>query len=104
MRQRMLLLASIIASATAVASIGTVAAQGTQDGMSSGMMQGGRGQGMMREGKGQQPNDRAAMRGDMGGMMCPMMRSGMMQGGMMGSGMMGMGGMVAKPVDCLGRA
>jgi hypothetical protein len=89
----MLLLASIVASATAVASIGTAAAQGIQDRMSSGMMQGSRGQGMMREGMGQQANDRAAMHGEMGGMMCPMMRSGMMQGGMMGSGMMGMGGM-----------
>ena len=97
MRQRMLLLASIVASATAAASIGTAAAQGTQDGMCSGMMQGGTGQGMMqghgmmREGMGQQPNDRAAMHGDMGGMVCPMMRSGMMQGGMMGSGMMSSG-------------
>jgi hypothetical protein len=87
----MLLLASIIASATAAASIGTAAAQSTQDGMCSGMMQGGTGQGMMREGMSQQPNDRAAMHRDVGGMMCPMMRSGMMQGGMMGSGMMGSG-------------
>jgi hypothetical protein len=84
----MLLLASIIASATAVASIRTAAAQDSQDGMCSGMMQGGRGQAMMRD---QQPNDRAAMHGDMGGMMCPMMRSGMMRGGMMGSGMTGSG-------------
>jgi hypothetical protein len=85
----MLLLASIVASATAAASIGTATSQGTQDGMCSGMMQGGMGQGMMREGMGQQPNDRAAMHGNMGGMMCPMMRSGMMQGGMMGMGKMG---------------
>jgi hypothetical protein len=64
--------------------------------MDSDMMQGCMGQGMMRGGMGQQPNDRQAMHGDMGGgMMCPMMRSGMMQGGMTGSGMMGMGGMDA---------
>jgi hypothetical protein len=52
MHQRMLLLASIVASATAAASIGTSAAQDMQDGMCSGMMQGGMGQGMMREGIG----------------------------------------------------
>jgi protein-disulfide isomerase len=99
MRERMFLLASIIAVATAAASPGTAAAQDMHDGMCSGMMQGGMGQGMMREGMGQQRSDQKAMHGDMGGMMCPMMRSGMMQGGgmmgsgMMGSGMMGMGKM-----------
>ncbi|MGY4285146.1 hypothetical protein ACVWXO_004366 [Bradyrhizobium sp. LM2.7] len=91
MRQRMLLLAIVVASATSAASIGTAAAQGMTDGMGSGMMRGSMGQGMMRHGMDQQPNDRQPMRGDMGGMMCPMMRSGMMQGGMMGSDMMGMG-------------
>lgn len=85
MRQRMLLLATVVASAAAAASIEPAAAQGMQDGMGSGMMRRGMGQGMMRHGMDQQPNDRQAM----GGMMCPMMRSGMMQGGMMRGGMMG---------------
>lgn len=93
MRQRMLLLASVVASATVAASIGPAAAQSMRDGMDPGMMQGGMGQGMMRHGMEQQPNNRQAMGGDTGGMMCPMMRSGMMQGGMMGSDMMGMGKM-----------
>jgi hypothetical protein len=89
MRQGMLLLAIVVASATAAASIEPAAAQGMQDGMGSGMMRGGMGQGMMRHEMDQQPNDRQAM----GGMMCPMMRSGMMQGGMMGSDMMDPGKM-----------
>ena len=93
MRQRMLLLASIVAGATAAASIGTAAAQDAQDGMCSGMMQGSLGQSMTRNGMGQQPNERQGMHGDMGARMCPMMRSGRIQGGMMGSSMMGMGKM-----------
>src|SRR5262249_11089144 len=92
MRERMFFLASIIAVATAAASPGTAAAQDMRDGMCSGMMQGGMGQGVMREGMGRQRDDQA-MHGDMGGMMCPMMRSGMMPGGMTGSGMMSMGRM-----------
>lgn len=72
--RRMLLLASIVASATAAASIEPAAAQCMQQGMGS-----------------------STMHGDMSGMMCPMMQSAMrhegrMGSGMMGSGMMGMGG------------
>lgn len=96
--RRMLLLASIVASATAAASIEPVAAQCMQQGMGSSTMHGDMDRGMMRGGMGQQANDREAMHGDMGGMMCPMMQSSMrhqgrMGSGMMGSGMMGMGGM-----------
>jgi hypothetical protein len=91
MRERMFLLASIIAVATAAGLPGMAAAQDMHDGMRSGMMQGGMGQGMMREGMDQRRNDHQPMRGDMGDMMCPMMRSGMVQGGMMGSGMMASG-------------
>jgi hypothetical protein len=92
MRQRTAFMTSVVAGVVAAASIGAATAQSMRNGMDSDMMQGCMGQGMMRGGLAQQPNDRQAMHGDMGGgMVCPMMRSGMMQERMMGSGMMGPG-------------
>lgn len=82
MRQRMLLMASVVAG-VAAASIGTAAAESMRNEMDSGMV---------RSRISQPPNDRPAMRGQMSGMMCPMMHSGIMQEGMTGSGMGRMGG------------
>lgn len=101
MRTGMLLLASVIAAGTAMAAVETAAAEGMQDHMGPGMMQGGTDQlpkdpGMMHgdRGHGMMPGgmDQGMMPGGMGqGMMCPMMRSGMKQDGMIGRDMMGSG-------------
>jgi hypothetical protein len=82
MRTTALLLASIIATSTAMAAGETTTAQGMQGHMGSGMM----------PGTEQQPTDHGMIQDGMGhAMMCPMMQSGMMQGGMMRQGMMGSG-------------
>ena len=83
MKTKTLLVLSAIVVSTTIAAVETASAQGMQNSMRPGMMQGG---------TDQQPADHGMMQGGMGqGMMCPMMGSGMMQGGMMGSGMMGSG-------------
>ena len=83
MKTKTLLGLSAIVVSTTITAVETASAQGMQNSMRPGMMQGG---------TDQQPADHGMMQGGMGqGMMCPMMGSGMMQGGMMGSGMMGSG-------------
>jgi len=88
MKTGTLLLLSVFAVSATITAVETAYAQGMQNSMRPGMVQGG---------TDQQPADHGMMQGGMGqGMMCPMMGSdmmqgGMMQGGMMGSGMMGSG-------------
>src|SRR6516162_3662337 len=81
MKTGTLLLLSVFAVSATITAVETAYAQGMQNSMRPGMVQGG---------TDQQPADHGMMQGGMGqGMMCPMMGSGMVQGGMMGSGMMG---------------
>jgi len=83
MKTGTLLLLSVFAVSATITAVETAYAQGMQNSMRPGMVQGG---------TDQQPADHGMMQGGMGqGMMCPMMGSGMVQGGMMGSGMMGSG-------------